>query len=82
MLEGDLAVLADDERLRDAVDAPVDGRAAVRIDPDRRERRAEVRQELQGLVRRVLVVEPDEVEAAVAGEAEQDRMLLAAGRAP
>ena len=34
MLEGDLAVLADDECLRDAVDAPVDRAAPVRIDAD------------------------------------------------
>ena len=47
MLERDLAVLADDEGLRHAVDAPVDARAARRIDADRRIGIAELAEEFE-----------------------------------
>ena len=57
MLVGDLAVLADDEGLRHAVDAPVDRRAAGFVDADRLERIAEIAEEAARVFRLVLVVQ-------------------------
>ena len=51
MLVADGAVGADDEGLGHAVDAPIDGGAALRIGADRRERVAERAEEAAGVLR-------------------------------
>ena len=77
-----LAVAADDERLRHAVDAPIDRGAAVRIDADRGERIAVAVEKTPRVLGLVLVVDADQLDAAVLRELRQERDFVVTRHAP
>ena len=67
-LVGDLAVTPDDEGLGHAVDAPFDRGAAVAVGADDAERVAVATEETARVVRRVLVIDADNLQPLVGTE--------------
>ena len=82
MLVADGAVRADDEGFGHAVDAPIDGGAALRVDAYGRVGVAERAEEAAGVVRVVALVDADDADGRVLGEFDEKRMLLPARPAP
>jgi len=82
LLVEDRAVARYEIAFRNAVDAPVDGRLAVRIDADRSIGIAEFAKEPQRVVVLVLVVDADDSEPRILGQFLEDRVLLPARHAP
>src|SRR5258708_7989541 len=81
-LVGDGAVAADDKSFRHAVDAPFDRGAAVAVDADDAERIAVAAEKAPGVVRRVLVVDADELQPLVLTKRDKERGLVMARHAP
>ena len=82
LLVDDGAVALDDESLRRAIEAPIDGRSARSIGTDGGERIAEAGEKTARIVRLVLVVDAEKPDAVIPSEFEKLRVLLAAWRAP
>src|ERR1700687_6120761 len=81
-LVDDGAVAADHKSLRHAIDAPFDRGAAVAVDTDDAERIAVADEKAPGVVRRVLVVDADELQPLVPAERDKQRGLVMARYAP
>src|SRR5579871_1244959 len=64
-LERDSAIAADDKSFRHAVDAPLDRRASIRVDTDRIEWIAIAAEKASRVLRHILVVDADDLEAPV-----------------
>ena len=72
-LVGDAAVAADDERLRHAVDAPLDRGAAALVRARSDERIAVAAEKTPGVLGFVLVVDADDAQAVVLRQLHQQR---------
>jgi hypothetical protein len=77
-----VAVAADHESFRHAIDAPVDRGAAVAVGADGGERIAVAADEAARVVGLVLVVDADDAETLVLRHLHQDRRFVVAGHAP
>src|SRR6185295_19422948 len=81
-LVDDGAVASDDERLRHAIDAPLDRGAAIAVNADDAERIAVAAEEAPRIVGRVLVIDADDLQALVLAELGQQRGLVMTRHAP
>src|SRR5262249_34666367 len=81
-LEGNPAIAANDKRLRHAVDAPFDRRAAAAVAPDGGKRVAETTEKAPRAFRLVLLIDGDDANAMIAGKSYQQRSLVTAWDAP
>src|SRR5712672_3097049 len=81
-LIGDLAVAADDEGFRHAVNAPFDRGASADIGARSRERIAVAAEETSRIVGLVLVIDAYQTDARVAGKLHQKRRLVMTWHAP
>src|SRR5438093_12844587 len=81
-LVDDGSIAPDDKAFRHAIDAPLDRGAAIAVDADHAEGIAVAAEEAPRVLRHVLVVDTDELQALVLAEFGEQWCLVVTGHAP